>query len=43
MEVATTLGLEFLLLALLAVAAYTDLRRLTVPNWDVMPALALCW
>lgn len=41
MEVAIRLGLEFLLLAVLAIAAYTDLRWLTVPNWAVMPALAL--
>ena len=41
MEVAITLGLEVLLLAVLAVAAYTDLRWLMVPNWAVMPALAL--
>lgn len=41
MEVTLKLGLEFLLLAVLAVAAYTDLRWLLVPNWAVMPALAL--
>lgn len=41
MEAAITLGLEVLLLAVLAIAAYTDLRWLTVPNWAVMPALAL--
>ena len=41
MEAAVTLGLEILLLAVLAVAAYTDLRWLMVPNWAVMPALAL--
>ncbi len=41
MEIAITLGLELLLLAVLAVAAYTDLRWLMVPNWAVMPALAL--
>ena len=41
MEVTLTLGLEILLLAILAVAAYTDMRWLMVPNWAVMPALAL--
>lgn len=40
MEVALRLGLQVLLLAVLAVAAYTDLRWLLVPNWAVMPALA---
>lgn len=41
MESTITLGLTILLLAGLAVAAYTDLRWLTVPNWAVMPALAV--
>ena len=41
MELALRLGLDFLLLAVLAVAAYTDLRWLLVPNWAVMPALGL--
>lgn len=39
MEVTLTSGLEILLMAVLAVAAYTDLRWLMVPNWAIMPAL----
>lgn len=41
MEVAVAVALQLLLMAVLALASYTDLRWRLVPNRAVMPALAM--